>query len=81
MSGTVPVFINERLVQLPVGATAADAVTALDAELGVRLGTGAAQVTDARGIALDPGVPVHAGMILRVQGSARRSRGDADAHS
>lgn len=74
---TIRVYVNERPVDVPGGATALAAVTAFDAGLGGALGAGSARVTDARGIELDPAAPLHAGSILRVMG--RRAGTDADA--
>jgi hypothetical protein len=73
----VRVFVNERPVEVPPGATVAVAVQSFDAALGQALLAGAASVTDARGIGVDPAGPVGAGTILRVIGR----RPGADAHA
>jgi hypothetical protein len=73
----VRVFVNERPVDVPAGATVAVAVQAFDDALGQALRAGAASVTDARGIVVDPAAPVGAGTILRVVGR----RPGADAHA
>jgi hypothetical protein len=76
------VFVNERAVRVPPGATAEDAVAAMEPALADRLREGAAYLTDGRGIRLPPGEAVHAGAIVRVVVSARHgeTRGEADAH-
>lgn len=70
------VFVNERPVDVPPGATVAAAVSAFDATLGAALTTGSARATDARGIEVDPATLLHAGSILRVL----PQRTGADAH-
>ena len=82
MTEPVLVFVNERAVRVPPGATAADAVAAMDPALADRLRDGAAYVTDGRGIRLPPGEAVNAGAIVRVVVSARggEPRDEADAH-
>jgi hypothetical protein len=74
-------FVNDRPVDLPAGATAADAVRAFDPELADRVVAGEAFLTDGRGIALEGGTVLAAGAILRAAVSARRARDEAaDAH-
>lgn len=73
------VFVNERAVQVPPGADARTAVRALEAGLADRLAAGAALLTDARGLPIDPAAPLFPGAILRVVISARRAA-EADAH-
>lgn len=82
MTEPVLVFVNERAVRVPPGATAETAVAALDPSLAERIRSGVGYVTDGRGIRLASGEPVYAGAILRVVVSARRegARGEADAH-
>lgn len=79
MSEPIRVFVNERGVQVPAGASVIEAVMAFDSALGERLRGGGASVTDGRGIALPPDAPLYAGAILRVLVSARRERNRADA--
>lgn len=81
MSEPLLVFVNERAVRVPLGTTAEGVVLALDPELAERIRTGAAYLTDGRGIRLSPGEAVHAGAIVRVVVSARRAgpREEADA--
>lgn len=73
------VFVNERPVLVPPGASAHGAVRLADPALADRLATGEAVLGDARGLPVDPGTPLEPGVILRVVVSARRT--GADAHS
>jgi hypothetical protein len=68
-------------VDLPAGADVAQAVRAFDATLEPRIATGAAYVTDGRGIEIEPATQLSAGAILRVVVRARRGdrNGEADA--
>jgi hypothetical protein len=76
--GSIRVFVNERPVSLPAGASALDAARAHDPALAERLAAGTASLTDARGLPVDPAAPVAAGAILR--GVSRRAvEPDADA--
>jgi hypothetical protein len=80
MSQNIRVFVNAAAVELPAGMNVAAAVRAFDPALSVLVGSGAAYVTDARGIEISPETPVAAGAILRVIVRARRSENvDADA--
>ncbi|HUG28725.1 MAG TPA: hypothetical protein VMK53_10575 [Gemmatimonadales bacterium] len=74
----MPVFVNEKPVQVAAGGTALEAVAALDQDLSDRLAAGDAYVTDGRGIRLAPEEVLSSGAILRVIVSARRAP-DADA--
>lgn len=80
MSELVLVFVNERAVGVAPGATAGEAVAALDPGLAGRLAEGAAYLTDGRGIRCDASIPVSAGAIFRVVVSARAAQ-DRDAHA
>src|SRR5688572_31194326 len=79
MTGTVPIFVNERFLTVSAGATVRDAVAAADPSLGPDLGQAGVALTDGRGLPLDPDARVSAGCIIRVARSARRSRPGADA--
>lgn len=81
MSGTIRVFVNASAVDLPAGADAVEAVRLFDPTLQATLASGAAYVTDGRGIEIDPASPLANGAILRVVVRARRGprTGDADA--
>jgi hypothetical protein len=78
MSDTIRVFVNEQPVNVPRGASAEAAVRAVDPPLADAVAHGAAQLTDARGLAVAPATPRAAGAILRARPSARRG-GHADA--
>jgi len=78
MSDPLRVFVNERPVSVPAGATAMAAVLALDPDLGARLASGGAYLTDGRGVRVTPDSLVAAGAILRVIVPARGAS-DADA--
>ncbi len=73
----MPVFVNEKPVNIATGGTALQAVAALDQELADRLLVGGASITDGRGIRLAPDEILSAGAIIRVIISARREP-DAD---
>jgi hypothetical protein len=75
---TIPIFINERPVRAPRGATLGQVLAEHDPELLAELLGGTAQATDARGLPVDPDLPVHAGAIRRVRRTARH-QGGADA--
>ena len=77
----IPVFINDRLVSVEPGGTAAAAVTVADPPLGRAVLEGRAYLTDGRGIRLEPDVPVGPGTIIRVIVSARQAPLDAATDS
>jgi hypothetical protein len=81
VSEIIRVFVNSNPVDLPAGADVAQAVRAFDATLEPRIATGAAYVTDGRGIEIEPATQLSAGAILRVVVRARRGdrNGEADA--
>jgi hypothetical protein len=79
MTGTIRVFVNAGAVELPAGADAAEAVRAFDPGLAASVVSGAAYLTDGRGIEIEPASRLVAGAILRVVVRARRRDGDADA--
>ncbi|HRP07189.1 MAG TPA: hypothetical protein PLL69_01760 [Gemmatimonadales bacterium] len=70
-SDTIPIFVNGSLVPAVPGSTLAEVLSGSDPDLLEGLVAGAAVATDARGIAVDPDTPVHAGAIYRVFRSAR----------
>jgi hypothetical protein len=76
---TILAFVNEHPVRVPPGASAADAVRALDAAIADRVASGQAYLTDGRGIRIEPGTPLTPGDIVRAVVSARRAEPDADA--
>lgn len=66
LPATVRVYVNERPVDVARAAPVRDAVAAFDAEQGARLAAGVVQVTDSRGLPLDPDTPAHGGAIYRL---------------
>ena len=78
---TVTAFVNEYPVRVAAGVSALEAVAAVDPELAAGVRSGAARLTDGRGIPLDPATAVFAGAILRAVVSARGGRNEADAHA
>jgi hypothetical protein len=80
MSGPIRVFVNSSAVDLPAGADVGQAVRAFDAALEPQLESGAAYVTDGRGIEIPVTMPLDNGAILRVVLRARRGESsNADA--
>jgi hypothetical protein len=67
------VFVNDRPVEVIDGATAQDAVAALDPGLAEGLADGLVVATDGVGRAADLGAPLTSGAILRVRARARRA--------
>jgi hypothetical protein len=78
MSGTILVFVNASVLELPAGADVRAAISAYDPSLLASIENGLAYVTDARGIETEPQAPLASGAILRVVKRARRGA-DADA--
>jgi hypothetical protein len=79
VSEIIRVFVNANPVDLPAGADVAQAVRAFDATLEPSLASGAAYVTDGRGIEIEPAARLSAGAILRVVIRARRGARDDNA--
>lgn len=79
MSDTIRVFVNATALDLPAGADVAQAVLAFDAALEPSIASGAAYVTDGRGIEIEPDARLTSGAILRVVVRARRGSRDGDA--
>jgi hypothetical protein len=75
------VFVNERLVVVPPGSAAREAVACLDADLASAVAEGRALLTDGRGLPLSPEDPLRSGAILRVARSSRSAVAGADAPS
>jgi len=73
------VFVNATPIDVEPGTDVRGAVGVHDPALAGKLASGAAYVTDARGIELPADAALEAGSILRVVVSARRAAGDADA--
>ena len=80
MTAPIRVYVNDRPLDVPRGATATDAVRHLDPALAERITAGTASLTDARGVVLAADAVLAPGAIVRVVGRARRdAAGDADA--
>ena len=79
MSDSIRVFVNAGAVDLPAGAIVSDAVRYTDPALLDKIASGAAYVTDGRGIEIDPSSRLMSGAILRVVVRARSQSVDADA--
>jgi len=75
MTDRIAVFVNERRVEVPAGATAAEAVAVFDAELAAAPGL---RCTDARGLPVALGAVLPGGAILRTLPGGRKT-GEADA--
>lgn len=73
----IRVFVNATPVDVEPGADVCDALRACDPALEASVISGAAYVTDARGIELPLDVRLAAGAILRVVVSARK-RSESD---
>lgn len=69
---TLPIFLNGTPLRVPSGASLGSVLADHDPDLLAALLGEGAQATDARGLPVDPGAPVHAGAIYRVFRSARR---------
>ena len=66
MSAPIRVYVNDRAVELPGGATVVDAAHAADPDLAGLLAQGTALATDGRGLPLDAGVALRPGAIVRI---------------
>ena len=75
---TLRVFVNERGLDVPTGATALDAVRARDAAEGERVAAGERQITDSRGLPVAADAPAYRGAIYRTV-AARRGQAVEDA--
>lgn len=75
------VFVDGRGHDVPVGATAAEAVRVADAALAAEVAAGARRITDSRGLDVAPDTPAHGGAVYRVlkvrHGSAGTAAEDA----
>lgn len=78
MPDNLPVFINGRPLRAPAGSTLGQLLAEHDPDLFAALIGGSAIVSDGRGIAADPDLPLTAGAIFRVVRSSRAGE-NADA--
>jgi hypothetical protein len=79
MSSSIRIFINAAPVDVDPGTDVLGAIRAHDPAMEASAASGAALVTDARGIEVPLDQPLAAGSILRVIVRARRAREDGDA--
>jgi hypothetical protein len=75
---TVRLFVDERLVEVPRGATVLEALRTLDARLADAVAAGGSVVTDSRGLPIDAGAPTHGGAIYRILPARRRADAGAE---
>lgn len=78
---TVRVFVNERGVDVAAGATALDAVRALDPAQAEQVAAGARGLTDSRGLPVRATDAVYGGAIYRVVSARAAASGDAEGHA
>jgi hypothetical protein len=76
---TIRVFVNERPAEVARGATALDAVRALDAALAEGVAGGGRAITDSRGLPVEPAAAAYAGAIYRVVAARRSPEAEGDA--
>ncbi|HEU4990238.1 MAG TPA: hypothetical protein VFT41_10685 [Gemmatimonadaceae bacterium] len=79
MSGAMRVFVNAAGVDVPRGATAADAVRAWQAAEADAVSAGTRLITDSRGLPIDGATPLQAGAILRTISNRGADAGDAES--
>jgi hypothetical protein len=65
-------YVNGRGVDVPVGATAIDAVRVWDNEAAEQVMSGDRALTDSRGLPLEPTAQVVTGTIVRIVSGHRR---------
>jgi len=72
MTDSIRAYVNGRGVDVPAGATAIDAVRAMDTAEADQVLAGARALTDSRGLPLDPSTVLVAGSIVRIVSGRRR---------
>lgn len=75
MSDPLRVYVNGHGVDVPPGATALDAVRAVDGGAAASVEAGDRALTDSRGLPLAPDAVMVAGSILRIVSGRRREAG------
>jgi hypothetical protein len=79
MTAVIRVYVNERAIDLPAGASAGAAVAAHNRDLGAAVAQGRAYLTDGRGIRLAADATLADGAIVRVvRPASQRSTGGSD---
>jgi hypothetical protein len=69
------VYVDGRGLDVPAGATALDAVRAVNPAAADQVAAGERAITDSRGLPLPPGTPAHGGAIYRVVAIRHRTDG------
>jgi len=72
MTDSIRAYVNGRGVDVPAGATAIDAVRAMDTAEADQVLAGERALTDSRGLPLDPSTVLVAGSIVRIVSGRRR---------
>jgi hypothetical protein len=72
MTDSIRAYVNGRGVDVPAGATAIDAVRAMDTTEADQVLAGERALTDSRGLPLDPSTVLVAGSIVRIVSGRRR---------
>ncbi len=78
MTSSIPIFVNDRCLQVPPGTTLGQVLAEHEPELFAALLGGTLNLTDGRAILVDPALTPAAGAIYRARKSARLG-GSADA--
>lgn len=68
---SIPIFVNEHPLQVPVGASLRTILADYDPGLAEAMRDKVARCTDGRGLPVDADAAVHAGAIFRILRSAR----------
>ena len=69
----VRVYVNARGHDVPLSATALDAITLADADEAAAVAAGTRLITDSRGLPVPPETPVYGGVIYRTISSRARN--------
>ena len=72
MTDSIRAYVNGSGVDVPAGATAIDAVRAMDTAEADQVLAGERALTDSRGLPLDPSTVLVAGSIVRIVSGRRR---------
>lgn len=72
MTDSIRAYVNGRGVDVPHGATAIDAVRAMDSAEADQVLAGERALTDSRGLPLEPSTVLVAGSIVRIVSGRRR---------
>jgi hypothetical protein len=76
MSPSRRVYVDGRGLDVPEGATALDAVRALNPAAADQIAAGERAITDSRGLPLPPDTPAHGGAIYRLIAVRHRAGGN-----